>query len=295
MPAPQCPNCHGATRFAGNHPYCPNCGWNRDVAIANLRGSLKMMPVGVIAFAGFAAFMIRGWHFRNPIQIAIFAGFPAFAILFNYIFARNSLAKLEAMPAPAARPEAASGGSGFAGGRSEGGDTGLASSAEASAKYQALIRASLPREIRMSLRGRFGIIGAIVFSWGIAIATGLHVYTLWVPQHSFVRFRGGDWITAAVGMLLLLVPYGVWRGQVKECDLLENGEVALAKVIRQWSDKNGASIECEFKDFSGQPHKLIASDTSRTLYEGMSVPVFYDRDNPNRQIAYCATLHEVVT
>jgi len=28
--------------------------------------------------------------------------------------------------------------------------------------------------------------------------------------------------------------------------------------------------------------------------QGMTVPVFYDRENPSRQVAYCSTLHEVV-
>jgi hypothetical protein len=71
--------------------------------------------------------------------------------------------------------------------------------------------------------------------------------------------------------------------------------VALAKVTRQWSDRNSSSIECEFKDFSGQVHKMIAADNTRKLFESMAVPVFYDRENPTRQIAYCATLHEIVT
>jgi hypothetical protein len=26
----------------------------------------------------------------------------------------------------------------------------------------------------------------------------------------------------------------------------------------------------------------------------MTVPVFYDQDNPKRQVAYCSTLHEIV-
>lgn len=30
-------------------------------------------------------------------------------------------------------------------------------------------------------------------------------------------------------------------------------------------------------------------------YEGMSMPVFCDPENPQRQIAYCATLPEIVT
>jgi hypothetical protein len=297
MTSPQCPNCQGATRLAGNQRYCPSCGWNRDAAIATLRGNLKMMPFGVVVFAGFVAFMVRGWHFRNPAQIAIFAGVPAIGILLNYIYARRNLATLEAMPAPVTRPRVASDDSTFgAGAREAGADADLAPSAEATAKYQALLRASRPREIRMSSQGKFGVIAGLLMSLGFAAAIGMHLYTKWVPRQSFVRFQTSDWAMGGFGALLLLLPFGIWRGQKTECDLLENGEVALAKVTRQWSgDKGSSSIECEFKDFSGRVHKMIATDNTKNLLQSMSVPVFYDRDNPKRQVAYCATLHEVVT
>jgi hypothetical protein len=297
MTSPQCPNCQGATRLAGNQRYCPSCGWNRDAAIATLRGNLKMMPFGVVVFAGFVAFMVRGWHFRNPAQIAIFAGVPAIGILLNYIYARRNLATLEAMPAPVTRPRVASDDSTFgAGAREAGADADLAPSAEATAMYQALLRASRPREIRMSSQGKFGVIAGLLMSLGFAAAIGMHLYTKWVPRQSFVRFQTSDWAMGGFGALLLLLPFGIWRGQKTECDLLEDGEVALAKVTRQWSgDKGSSSIECEFKDFSGQVHKVIAVDNTRKLLQSMYVPVFYDRNNPARQVAYCATLHEVVT
>ena len=297
MPFPPCPDCKTVTKAAGNQRYCPSCGWNRDAAIASLRGTIKMMPFGVIVFMGFTAFVMRGWHFRNPMQIAIFAGVPAFGILLNYIYARKNLATLEAMPAPAARPKAASDASTFGGSaRTSGADTDLEPTAEANAKYQALMRTSRPREIRMSSQGKFGIIAGLLMALGFAAVIGLHLYAKWVPRQSFARFQGGDWFMGGFGALLLLLPFGIWRGQKTEYDLLENGEVALAKVTRQWSgDKGSSSIECEFKDFSGQMHKVIATDNTRKLLQSMSVPVFYDGDNPTRQIAYCATVHEVVT
>jgi len=253
-----------------------------------------MMPFGVVVFAGFAAFMVRGWHFRNPMQIAIFCGVPAFGTLVKYIYARKNLATLEAMSAPATRPRAASDDSAFgANVREAGAETDLEPSAEANAKYQALLRTARPREIRMSSQGKFGVIAGLLMSLGFTAAIGLHLYTKWVPRQSFGRFEPSDWAMSGFGALLLLLPFGIWRGQKTECDLLENGEVALAKVTRQWTNRNSSSIECEFKDFSGQVHKVIAVDNSKKLLQSMSVPVFYDRDNPKRQVAYCATLHEV--
>jgi hypothetical protein len=54
-------------------------------------------------------------------------------------------------------------------------------------------------------------------------------------------------------------------------------------------------VEYEFSDYQGQTRKGLGFDYTEKLYEGMSVAVFYDRDNPKRQIAYCSTMHEIVT
>jgi hypothetical protein len=293
MALPQCPECHTTAKLAGKLPYCPNCGWNRDPAIKALQLNLKMMPVGILVFAGFVAFVVRGWKFHNPVQLAFFFSVPVIGFLLNLIFTRVNLAKLQALPAPKPRPAAATDGAIGTAPRAEGD---FEPSPEASAQYQALVRTSRPREIHMSSQGKFGVIAGTLMALGFASAMGFHLYAKWALHQSFIRFQGGDWATAGFGALLLLLPYGIWRGQKTECDLLENGEVALAKVTQQWSgDKGSSSIECEYKDFSGQVHKVVGPDNTRKLYQGMSVPVFYDRDNPNRQIAYCATLHEVVT
>lgn len=101
---------------------------------------------------------------------------------------------------------------------------------------------------------------------------------------------------AAGFILVLLLPVGMWRSQVRECDLLENGEVAMGKIVRRWTgDKTNTSVQYEFSDYQGQTHAGGGYDYTGKLYEGMSVPVFYDRENPKRQIAYCATMHVIAT
>jgi len=76
---------------------------------------------------------------------------------------------------------------------------------------------------------------------------------------------------------------GEWQGR--------DGE-----IVRRWNDdKNNASVEYEFSDYQGQTRKGLGFDYTEKLYEAMSVAVFYDRDNPKRQIAYCSTMHEIVT
>jgi hypothetical protein len=167
---------------------------------------------------------------------------------------------------------------------------------EPSAQQQALLKTSRPREIRMSTRGRFSLSVAFVGVMGFAAIFGVHLYTIWQRKLSVAAFTPGDWVIAVIVAFMLLLPYAMWRSQVRECDLLENGEVALATVVRQWKgDKGSSSVEYEFKDFQGETRKGIGFDYTEKLFEGMPVTVFYDRDNPKRQIPACATFHEVVT
>jgi hypothetical protein len=293
MVAPPCPLCHGATRFAGNKPYCPNCGWNRNAALADARSGLHFIPIGIFMMGGFVFFMIHFWHFRNPYQIAIFIVFPAVGLLINYFVSRRSLARLQVLPATANRAASAPRDS-FAPSPAAPANSGGAI-VEPSAQLQALLRTSRPREIRMAIRGRVSLSLALLGVLGFAAIFGLHLYTIWVRKNSFAGFTPGDWVIAAIVALLLFLPFTMWRSQVRECDLLENGEVALAMVVRQWrGDKGSSSVEYEFKDFQGATHKGIGFDYTQKLFAGMPVAVFYDRDNPERQIPACATYHEVV-
>jgi hypothetical protein len=293
MVAPPCPLCHGATRIAGNKPYCPNCGWNRDAALANIRSSMFGMPISILMMVVFILFMIHFWRFRNPYQIAIFALFPAFAILINYIVLRRSRSRLQSVSAAMMRAATVPSNS-FTPSASVAGKSGAV--IEPSAQQQALLRTSRPREIRMSTRGLVNLSVALVAVLGFAAMFGVHVYTVWGRKHSFAVFSLGDWAVTAIVALLLLLPFGMWRSQVRECDLLENGEVALATVVGEWrGDKDTSSIEYEFKDFQGQIRRASGFDYTQKLFEGMRVAVFYDRDNPKRQIPACATYHEIVT
>jgi len=294
MVRPPCPRCHGATRFAGNKPYCPSCGWNRDAALADVRSGLNSIPIGIFMMGGFVFFLIHFWHFRNPYQIAIFTVFPAIGILINYFVSRRSLARLQSLSAPAMRaapvPTNSFAPSGAVAGKS------TEPTIEPSAQQQALLRTARPREIRMSRRGRFSLSVALLAVLGFAAIFGVHLYTIWERKLSVAVFTPGDWVIAAIVALLLLLPYAMWRSQVRECDLLENGEVALATVVRQWrGDKSSSSVEYEFNDFQDETRKGMGFDYTEKLFEGMPVVVFYDRDNPKRQIPACATYHEVVT
>jgi hypothetical protein len=197
------------------------------------------------------------------------------------------LNKLRALPAPTTTIAAQSAGSPTA--------NAGAPTFEPTPQDQAILRTSRPREIRMATYGKLSVAFALLGVAAFEVPLCIRLFAVWTRTPSFVSFGPKVWLMTGGAALLLLIPYWLWRNQAKECDLLENGEVVLGRVVRQWtSDKNNSSIEYTFNDFEGHEHKGVGFDYSRKLFEGMAVPVFYDRDNPKRRIASCSTYHQVV-
>ncbi|HXA56813.1 MAG TPA: hypothetical protein VNU84_05215 [Candidatus Acidoferrum sp.] len=285
----ECPVCHKKPACAGSTVYCPSCGWNRDSAISALKMSMNSFPIGVLMFVGMAAFVYWGMKFKNSPQLMLFFAFPALILPWQYFSIRRKLAELRAL---AVAPQAAGMSAGF------GAVPCSAPAAPATfpvkAADQALLRAPVPRRIRMSKGGRISL-GVAAFACCVfLVPMCVHLYSILASPNSFASFQRDDWILVVIAPLLLLVPYGLWRSQVRECDLLENGEVVMGRVTRQWTDKGNSSIEYEFADFTGQQHRGMCNDNTKQLFTDMPVAVFYDRDKPKRQIAACSTFHEVV-
>jgi hypothetical protein len=90
----ECPGCRGRLLFANETPDSPKCGWNRDSALSGAGMSLNSLPPGILMFAGFLAFLIFGWHFRNRAQIAIFMVVLTVGILVNYISTKKTIRRV---------------------------------------------------------------------------------------------------------------------------------------------------------------------------------------------------------
>jgi len=287
MPTTECPLCHGQTSFGMRVPYCAQCGWNRDKAIAVLQANVKMIPLAFVLFAAFMLVAIVTSRHGIPQVLLILFGLPILVFAVSVVSLRRTLNRLRALPAPTTPIVAQAAGSSVA-------NTG-APAFEPSPQDQALLRKSRPREICMATWGKLSVAFALLAVVAFEVPLVVHLYAGWTRSLSFVPFGPKDWLMTGAAVLLLLIPFWLWRNQVKECDLLENGEVVIGRVVRQWtSNKNNSSIEYTFKDFEGHEHKGVGFDHTMKLFEGMAVPVFYDRDNPKRQIASCSTLHEVV-
>jgi hypothetical protein len=291
MPLLECPVCHQKPAYAGNTAYCPHCGWNRDFAISGMKMSIKAVPIAIFMFGAMAAFMYWGMKFNRAPQLLLFILFPVAFIPLNYYLLKRKVAKLKAMQFVAGSQPIPS---------NFGATLNTASSPSSAAAFApspqnaALLRTAVPRRIRTSKQGRITLWVAALGLSLFVVPSAAGIYRQWVLYHSFSNVRGLGW-GIAIECIVALAAFGIWRGQVREIDLLEHGEVVMGRVVRQWADdKRNSWIEYEFTDFLGSSHRGSANDRTDHLFSGMPLVVFYDRDNPKRQIAYCSTLHEVI-
>lgn len=254
--------------------------------------SLNSLPIAIVGFAGMAAFIWWGMKFKNAPQLMIFFALPAIAVPLNFFFAKRKLAKLRAMPSESQSAQVSSIPSNFP-------PAALHATPEnpsfpATPLDEALLRTPAPRRIRVSKGGRITLWVAAFGLLAFTVPMGANLYQQLASTGSLSSIRGLGW-AIAIEAIVALAAFGIWRSQKRECDLLEHGETVMGHVTRQWSDdKRNSWIDYEFTDFLGASHKGAATDSTSKLFSGMPVVIFYDRDNPKRQIAYCSTLHEVV-
>jgi hypothetical protein len=146
----------------------------------------------------------------------------------------------------------------------------------------------------MSRRGRFNLSLVLVVLLAFVSIMLSQLYKSWAVTKSFADFQFREWGMLGFAILLLLILVSQWRTMARERDLLENGEVVLGKIVQRWSNRSASAIKYEFQDSAGETHRQTGTDYTQKLQEGMSVPVFYDRENPARQVPACGTYHEVI-
>lgn len=282
MSKPACPLCQTPAVDAGKLRYCAACGWQKNQTEKQLRLKLKMVPIAfaVMTLILVLLFVRGGARTQNAGLIAFFLSFPLIALLVSYAITRRNLKVLLAQPPPTARSA---------------GEVAIGAQPPApNPRYQALLKTVAPRELRMSRRGKFNLTLTLVVLLIFAGIMVVELFRAWAAQHSFAAFGAREWGMAGFAVLLLLMLVWQWRTVDKERELMTYGEVAAAKVVEKFGSRNASAIRYEFDDFTGQKHVKIGTDYTQRLEEGMTVPVFYERDNPDRQVPACGTFHEVV-
>jgi hypothetical protein len=246
---------------------------------------LTLAPVAFVLLMAVAGllFLRGGRSEQSRRAIAVHLSLPAVAFLASYTLVRRSLNKLVAQPPPA-RPPAGEAADSLRD----------AQASQPGPEYQALMRMSRPRDVRMARRGVFNLSLILLVVLLFLTLMVVELYRAWGVLHSFAKFETREWSMVGFTAFLLLILLSQWRTMARERDLLENGQLALARVVGKWASRNNSTITYEFQDATGRDHRAADTDYTRRLEPGMTVAVFYNRDHPKRRVAACATFHEVV-
>lgn len=279
-----CPKCGAAADVAVGTPYCAKCGWNREAAARKLARVTWLLPA-LIVVLDLVGIIGPGFVMHNWPGAILFATLPTLLLGFVYAGARQGLTKLRA-PQGSANPggDAAS----FA-------KTASASvNAEKSEQYNFMVSLPPPRPVRLGARGKIMLTVVLLVVFFLDAFLIWSLYGLWYGARSFADFHGPQIFLACLAALIACVPFFVRRGMVRHKNPMENGAVAMARVTGQRTLKSNSIITYEFEDAEGKTIAGSGNDLTRSLYEGMSVPVFYDAQNSKRQVAACASFFEIV-
>lgn len=286
MPATTCPQCGASVPGIPDRAYCKRCGWNRENALRKLRRDRRQWP-GFILFVVGMPLAWEGYYRHDWRTGAVFAGFLLIPALVVYWFSQQRFRRVQREMTRGdsvtnVEPRA---------------PQGAHSAAEAGVSEESRVLLSLPcpRPIRMKSSGLLILFVVPLFALAVGIATGARLYRDWLPTQSVAAAPKGDLLMGCVALLLIALPYGMWRSRIQQRDLLQNGTVVLATITRQSSTNDQTSnISYEFVDSSGKKFSSTTMDPTRKLYEGMRLPVFYDPQNPGLQISSVTSSYEVV-
>jgi len=108
-----------------------------------------------------------------------------------------------------------------------------------------------------------------------------------------------DFILAAI---LIVASCAIFRMVRRDRQLLRNGELAAGvvthqKIVEGVGGRGGrrkqSRVRYRFKDASGQLFQGTGIDYSRRLHVEMTVPVFYNPGDPEKNVAICTAICEL--
>jgi uncharacterized protein (DUF983 family) len=254
-------------------PFCSRCGWNlhrAELAVAGTTLTTKLIPIGIGLL--FVVIGLTAARTASPATLVALLAVGAIVLIpmWTNFSAQKAIAaaKLSVNPALASEPFV---------------DPALR-------QLQAMPR---PRRLRFRVPGSVKVI--------LLVALLIVVGTIYLVAHGTANTRvhthlSGILVLPVIFVVLVIVPY--FRAQ-RDLPLMRDGEMALGRVTYQQNVTVGKSsysrIGYEYKNSSGQLFQDQAKDLTYSVYEDMTIPVFYDPVNPARNITPCASYLRVST
>ncbi len=279
-----CPRCNAETVHAGGYPFCSICGWNRGRVEEKIRAGFPFSLTEIlwpILFLLLVRFLSKSWGEVFFFGLFIFAG-----LVYLYVRAKQHLELVES-----AKPISP----GSQTGPSVPADLSFDSLRLSDPLVKQLAALPKPRVVRFTPFGRT--------RW-LAFAVGWIVLTpimLWIGRQDLQRGHSNlsdlMWtlfFPLFTGLILSLALISEQRNR----KLLKDGELTAGRVIsqRRTGGRHPRSlIVYSFTDRSGIGRQRESTDHSRSYFEEMIVPVFYDAQDPRRSLALCGTYLKIVT
>ena len=144
---------------------------------------------------------------------------------------------------------------------------------------------SRPRPIRMSFRGQLLEFGAAC----LFVVLGFIVHDQPHP-FAFAEWDGAVLVFVIVLMagacVLCLLP-------LRDRSLVTKGDLAIGQVSDISQDSSSGWVHYDFETPLGERLSKAGGTYTVPLSAGMKVPIFYDSQNPNKQVALCSSFYEV--
>lgn len=281
----KCPNCGAATVPAMGRSYCERCGWNREAAERRYVRVQWVLPLLILIF-DFMGIVALGIERHDWPGAILFATLPTLLLGFVYAGVRQELARMRAplrATADGADDEAAV--------LTQAADA--AAGAEKSEQYAFLLSLPAPRPVRLNRRGRRVVNLLLLFVFGMEAFLAWTLHGVWYRDQVMSQSRAPEIFLAAFMVLIACLPFFMRRGMVRDLKLMENGALAMGRVTEQREFRNASAITYEFQDGTGKTISSSANDLTRTFFAGMTIPVFYDAQNPKRNVAVGASFFEI--
>ena len=272
-----CPQCGSPAErvglIDGYKCYCSRCGWNHEILQGELSSAIKVSLILVAVLVAIAVVL----RVRNPnedwtragISLTI-SGLPIYYALSAFRQLRK-LRGLSFQPATDHSPTFIVSETVSSGGPSR-------TIAFKEKEFPELAALPRPRKLKMTWKGRFYVVFALVV---LCLFT---VYGLPAFWSEFNNSHRRAWSLVAAVVVIYGYSLAFFRNRLRERRLLANGELASGYVTAQSNARYTQSIQYCFKLPGGRLAFGRCNDASRSLYEGMTVPVFYDADKPTRSI-----------
>jgi hypothetical protein len=290
MPKAHCPQCHSravrVTLIDGYKFYCSQCGWNRENVHRELSSSVKVSLVLAVLGAIFAVWV----RFRNPSvgsmwipPLLVFSVLPMYYALSGFLQERK-MRNVPVQPAlgksrATATPEMASS------------DALSETTTFEEREFPELAALPRPRKLKLTWKGRFFLVFALAVV-GLFTVYGLPAF--WNEFRNPHNSYGKNLLVILPAVFIYWKAFTFFRNRFRERTLLANGELASGYVSAQQTGTYVPSIEYSFKLAGGKLVTGRYNDASHSLYEGMTVPVFYDPDEPTHSVPLDCSLTRIV-